>query len=286
MTSTEGLLLVDKPSGMTSHDVVAIARRALRTRRIGHTGTLDPFATGLLVLLVGRATRLAQYMQDEPKVYDATIQFGAETTTDDLTGDVTRVADFPAPEAVDDAIRSLTGRILQRPPDYSAKKVGGRRAYVAARSGAPVALESVSVVVEQWIVRDRSASCLDVTIRCGGGTYVRALARDLGRASGSAAHLTSLRRTRSGVFDVGAAVFVQDLADGKLPIFTSLRSVVRHLPAQSLSEVERRRVDHGNIVPAQVDAPIVALVDGDGSLIAIAERDGTTLRPRVVLHDG
>ena len=136
-TATDGLLLVDKGPGVTSHDVVALARRSLRTRRIGHTGTLDPFATGLLVLLVGRATRLARYVDDEPKVYDATISFGAETSTDDPTGEVTRIAAPPSAKDVDEAIDSLTGSILQRPPDYSAKKVAGKRAYTAARAGTP-----------------------------------------------------------------------------------------------------------------------------------------------------
>ena len=123
-TATDGLLLVDKGPGVTSHDVVALARRSLRTRRVGHTGTLDPFATGLLVLLVGRATRLARYVDDEPKVYDATISFGAETSTDDPTGEVTRIAAPPSAKDVDEAIDSLTGSILQRPPDYSAVEDG------------------------------------------------------------------------------------------------------------------------------------------------------------------
>src|SRR5690242_6132907 len=139
-TATEGVLLVDKPAGMTSHDVVAIARRALKTRRIGHTGTLDPFATGLLVLLVGRATRLAQFIDDEPKVYEATISFGEETTTDDLTGEKTRLADAPNDAAIDRGIEALTGSIEQRPPDYSAKKLAGRKAYAAARAAAPLEL--------------------------------------------------------------------------------------------------------------------------------------------------
>src|SRR5512142_3439574 len=134
----DGLLLVDKPAGMTSHDGVARARRALGTSRIGHAGTLDPFATGLLVLLVGKATRLLPYLDGEPKVYDATIRFGAETATDDCTGEVVREAPLPAAGAVDVAMQSLTGEIEQRPPAYSAKKVEGRRAYKAARRGEAV----------------------------------------------------------------------------------------------------------------------------------------------------
>lgn len=285
-TPTEGLLLVDKPSGMTSHDVVALARRALRTRRIGHTGTLDPFATGLLLLLVGRATRLAQFVADEPKVYEATIQFGSETSTDDLTGEVTRSAELPSTTAVDQAIAALTGSILQVPPAYSAKKVDGRRAYVAARAGSPLVLEPVPVVVHQWAVRDRSSSTLDVTIHCGGGTYIRALGRDLGRAAGSAAHLSALRRVQSGSFHVADAIAAEGLAAGSVPSLAPLRSAVAHLPMQSLGELDLRRVAHGNAITAQLDASLVALVDTDGALVAVAQRDGSSLHPRVVMHDG
>ena len=285
-TPTEGVLLVDKPAGMTSHDVVAIARRALHTRRIGHTGTLDPFATGLLVLLVGRATRLAQFVDDEPKVYEASIRFGSETTTDDVTGEVTRTAELPRAGVVDAAIASLTGTLLQRPPDFSAKKVAGQRAYAAARAGAPLTLEPVRVDVHDWTIRHRSAESLEVTISCGGGTYIRALARDLGRAAGSAAHLTALRRIRSGSFDVTRAVPAEALAHGGVPVLADTLTAVGHLPRQSLGEDDRRRVGNGNPIVAQVNAPLVALVDAEGDLVALAQRDDATLRPRVVLHDG
>src|SRR5688500_7160223 len=194
----EGVLLLDKAAGLTSHDAIAGARRALGVRRIGHLGTLDPFATGLLVLLVGRVTRLAPYIEGEPKVYDATIAFGSETDTDDLTGRPTATGPVPEPSAVETAIATLTGSIQQQPPDYSAKQVDGVRAYDAARHGAPLALPSVAVDVHGWEIRRwRAAAEVDVTITCGGGTYIRALARDLGRRAGSAAHLSSLRRIRS-----------------------------------------------------------------------------------------
>jgi tRNA pseudouridine55 synthase len=207
----EGLLLVDKPAGMTSHDVVLIVRRVYGEKSIGHLGTLDPFATGLLVLLLGRSTRLANFIETEPKVYEATIAFGAETDTDDSTGSVIRHAGVPSQDAVDTAIPGLTGLIEQVPPDYSAKSVDGVRAYDAARKGAALALPAVTVNVHEWKVRHRAADSMDVTITCGTGTYIRALARDLGRASGSAAHLTSLRRIRSGEFDVADAVSIENL---------------------------------------------------------------------------
>lgn len=284
-SATDGVLLVDKPSGVTSHDVVAVARRALGTRRVGHTGTLDPFATGLLVLLVGRGTRLAQYMAAEPKVYDATIAFGAETTTDDLTGAVTRVAALPNPDDVDRAIDSLTGSLRQTPPDYSAKQVAGRRAYAAARAGTPLELEPVAVFVDSWRIRGRTAAELDVTITCGGGTYVRALARDLGRAASSAAHLTALRRVRSGPFDVADAVSLDDLERRRGAALQPLRSAIPHLPTQVLGDDDLRRVRHGNAVSTAIDAPLAAVLDGEDNLVAIARTDDGMLRPCLVMHD-
>ena len=187
------MLLVDKPAGVTSHDVVARARRLLGVRRVGHLGTLDPFATGLLVLLVGRATRLAPYVDNEPKVYDATIRFGAETTTDDITGEPTREAPLPDPARLRPAMAALTGELDQLPPAFSAKRVGGQRAYAAARTGRPLELRPVRVRVDHWQLHQAEPGRAVVTITCSGGTYIRALARDLGRAVGSAAYLEALR---------------------------------------------------------------------------------------------
>ena len=214
----EGLLLVDKPAGITSHDVVLLVRRVYGERSIGHLGTLDPFATGLLILLIGRFTRLANFIETEPKVYEATIRFGSETDTDDCTGAVTRHAAIPSSEAIDDAVRALTGEISQVPPDYSAKSVDGQRAYDAARAGAALELEPVKVKVHSWSVRERRENEIDVAIECGTGTYIRALARDLGRLSGSAAHLANLRRTRSGVFSVSEASTVDQLKSSPPPL--------------------------------------------------------------------
>lgn len=222
---TSGLLLVDKPAGVTSHDAVDVARRAYGERSIGHLGTLDPFATGLLVLLFGRATRLATFIDNEPKGYDATITFGAETETDDVTGITVATAPLPERERVLAAVAQLTGEIEQTPPAYSAKKVGGRVAYDAARSGQPLALAPARVVVHRWTVRALTGDALQASITCGGGTYIRALARDLGRAAGSAAHLTALRRTRSGSFDVADATPLDALRSSPPPL-RRLRVVV------------------------------------------------------------
>jgi len=283
--ATDGVLLVDKPSGVTSHDVVAVARRALGIKRVGHTGTLDPFATGLLVLLVGRGTRLAQYVADEPKVYDATIVFGAETTTDDLTGEVTRDAALPDPHDVDRAIDSLTGPLRQTPPDYSAKQVAGRRAYAAARAGAPLDLEPVPVLVHSWRIRRRTAAELDVTITCGRGTYVRALARDLGRAASSAAHLTALRRLRSGPFDVADAVSLDELDVDRAAALRPLRLAIPQLPTHRLGDDDLKRIRHGNAIAARIDVPLAALLDAEENLVALARSDGGMLRPCLVMQD-
>src|SRR5438552_493292 len=174
----EGLLLVDKPAGMTSHDVVQHVRRIYGERSIGHLGTLDPFATGLLVLLLGRATRLATFIETEPKVYDAVIKFGEETDTDDATGTVIRSAMAPVKTAVRSAVETLTGRISQVPPAYSAKSVEGTRAYDAARRGEPLELPAVEVTVHGWEICELTDDTLTATITCSGGTYIRALARD------------------------------------------------------------------------------------------------------------
>jgi tRNA pseudouridine55 synthase len=207
----EGLLLVDKPAGITSHDVVLLVRRIYGERSIGHLGTLDPFATGLLLLLIGHATRLATFMVTEPKVYETTIRFGAETDTDDCTGAVVKTAGAPGDDAIRAAIPALTGDIMQVPPAYSAKSVDGTRAYDAAREGAPLDLPASRVNVSEWRIVEHRGNDLDVVITCGTGTYIRGLARDLGRATGSAAHLASLRRTRVGPFDVSEAATIEKL---------------------------------------------------------------------------
>jgi tRNA pseudouridine55 synthase len=221
--AAEGLLLIDKPSGVTSHDVVDACRRVYGERSIGHLGTLDPFATGLLVLLFGKATRLATFIDADPKVYEATVQFGAETDTDDVTGTPTRSGPVPPGDAIAEAIRaalpSFTGEIQQVPPAYSAKHVAGHggRAYVAARRGQPADLPASRVVVYGWQVRAVHDSVAEFTVTCGTGTYIRALARDLGRAVGSAAHLTALRRTQVGKFDIRDSHTLPEIAGSDAP---------------------------------------------------------------------
>ena len=286
---TDGLLLLDKPAGISSHDAVLAARRAVGEKRIGHAGTLDPFATGLLVLLTGRATRLLPYIPGEPKVYDATIAFGAETDTEDLLGTIVREAPPPSEDAVRAALPSLTGTITQVPPAYSAKRVDGQRAYEAARAGVALELKPVSITVHSWDVlawRDREC---DVRIVCGGGTYVRSLARDLARSIGSAAHLSALRRVAAGAFHVDAAQSVHALRDSP-PALRPPLDALPHLPHVALSESEVHRIRRGLDIDV-VHPPIsvtshVALVSAEhGGLVALGERIGERWQPRVVMHD-
>jgi tRNA pseudouridine55 synthase len=279
----DGVLLVDKPAGLTSHDAVTRVRHSLGVRRIGHAGTLDPFATGLLVMLVGRATRLLPYVHGEPKTYEATIAFGTETDTDDLTGVPTRQAPLPEPETIRPATIQLTGVIEQIPPAYSAKQVHGQRAYQSARRGAPLVLAPVKIEVLAWDVRDVTAARADVVITCSGGTYVRALARDLGRLVGSAAHLERLRRTRSGEFRVTDAVAPDGVTAADLrPALASLGAI----PVQRVDAEDARRLGAGRMVRATVTGPRAALIDDAGDVVAIAERADECWQPRVVLVDG
>ena len=281
-----GLLLVDKPAGITSHDVVAIVRRVVGSQRVGHTGTLDPFATGLLVVLIGRGTRLIPYIDGEPKVYDATIRLGAETDTDDATGETVRESDVPDDAAIADGIAQLTGVIDQTPPSYSAKKVGGTRAYAAARRGTALDLEPARITVHRWDVGSRDGAELRARITCSGGTYIRALARDLGRLTNSAAHLAALRRLQSGSFSVDDAYTLDQLRAGDFTM-RPLRAAIPSIPTRRIANADLVKVLHGNAINAngEWNAASVALIDDEETLVAIAAREGDELRPKLVLRD-
>lgn len=281
-TSTDALLLVDKPAGISSHDVVALARKALGTRKVGHGGTLDPFATGLLVLLAGRGTRLLQFVPSEPKIYEAVIRFGVQTDTDDSTGAPVYEAPPPRAEAVVAAIPTFTGALQQIPPAYSAKHVAGERAYALARRGEQPDLPAVPVLVASWDVLEQGTDFLRARIACGTGTYIRSLARDLGRAAGSAAHLETLRRVRVGPFDVTDADGVDALRAGVVRRH-DLGEALGDMPRQILTVDEVRRVRHGMSVPASVTGQRGALFDGHGDLVAVAARMGDAWHPDVVL---
>lgn len=289
--TTDGLLLVDKPAGVSSHDVVSVARRALGEKRIGHAGTLDPFATGLLVLCAGRATRLLPHLPGEPKVYEAVIRFGSETDTEDLHGSVVREAALPSREAVLAALPRFVGGLEQVPPAYSAKRVDGQRAYALARAGQEVALKPVRITVHRWEVLalrpspDGAVQEAGVRIACAGGTYVRSLARDLARAVGSAAHLVALRRVASGPFRVEDAVTLEALREGRVALRPAL-DALPGFPVQALSDEELVKIVRGIDVPARTEGPWGALVRDDRQvLVALAERRGDRWQPRVVMRE-
>jgi tRNA pseudouridine55 synthase len=291
----DGVLVVDKPAGLTSHDVVAAARRALRERRIGHTGTLDPMATGVLALACGRATRLVRFLTAADKDYDAEIRFGTTTDTYDATGtETSRSPVRPGREEVLRALASLTGDYLQMPPAYSAKKVGGRRAYEMARRDEPVELVPARVVVTRAELVDFDGETARVALTCSSGFYVRSFAHGLGKLAGGGACLTALRRTRSGEFTLADAVPLADLAGGApvLDRLVPLGSLLGALPAVTVTPDEHRRISHGQDVRRPMPGlagpgaePWVRLLDGEGRLLAVAtpEPAGDSLHPVVVL---
>jgi tRNA pseudouridine55 synthase len=298
MNCMDGVLLVDKPSGPTSHDIVARLRSVSGERNIGHTGTLDPLASGLLPLVLGRATRLAQFLTGHDKTYDALIRLGSFTDTDDAQGRVlSDSGGGPRPDdaALDAALAGWRGTFPQTPPRHSAKKVGGHKAYDLARQDQPVVLEPVSVTVRSLELVSRSGDDVRVTVTATAGFYVRALARDLGQALGCGAHLAALRRTRSGTFGIDQALPFADVE--RLG-----RDVARHLlsPADALGDLDAvtvtepglRRAIHGNPlspehlsgrwVPPGGAAP-VRVLDEAGVLVAVAYARGGALHPAVVL---
>jgi len=268
---------------VTSHDVVQQVRRALGTRAAGHTGTLDPFATGLLVVLVGKGTRVARFVEQQAKTYLATARLGVETETDDLTGRPleTWPGEAPEPEAIREALGGLVGTIMQVPPAFSAKRVAGERSHRIARRGGAVRHRPVEVTVEALEVLAIEGP--DVTFRAtvSPGTYVRALARDLGRILGVGGHLRSLRREAIGPLSVEDAVPLEAVAPGIEPL--PLARVLEHLPAAALDEEALMDISHGRPIaaPAGCQGPTV-LCRGD-DVVAVARAEDGWLRPQVVL---
>ncbi len=294
MSVPPGLLLVDKPVGPTSHDVVARVRRASGVRKVGHAGTLDPFASGLLLVLLGSATRLSEYLLNVDKSYRATARLGVETTTHDLQGEV--VEENPAwagltEGAVAATLESFRGTLHQLPPRYSSKKVGGEPAHRRVRRGEDVVLEPVEVRVHEISLLDFEPPLVRFHVRCSSGTYVRALARDLGRGLGVGAHLTELVRDAVGEFSLESAVPLDDLAD-RDSVERNLVSpalALSHLPAVSVPPGDAVRIRQGQLLPmtdpgVREGASVRILLDGN--LVAVGEVSGDLLRPRKVLSHG
>jgi tRNA pseudouridine55 synthase len=286
----DGLAIVDKPAGLTSHDVVARMRRITGTRRVGHAGTLDPMATGVLVLGVEKATRLLHHLTLTDKAYAATIRLGEATTTDDAEGEP--ISGAPTGTVTDDAVRAampaLTGDIDQVPSAVSAIKVAGRRAYARARGGEAVELAARPVTVRRFeatAFRRPGPDLLDVDVEveCSSGTYVRALARDLGAALGVGGHLTALRRTRVGPFTLAEARTLDELARLDEPVTMPLAAAVRAaLPAREVSADEARELSFGRTLPAAGIGGTYGAFAPDGTVVALLAERGDSARPVLV----
>ncbi len=309
----DGILIIDKPAGLTSHDVVARVRRILKEKRVGHTGTLDPFATGVLVVLIGRATRLAQFLSGALKEYEAVIRFGFATGTGDVTGQarpetraqnnsVEFAQDWDAAR-IEEALAGLRGEIEQVPPMYSAKKVKGRKLYELARRGEEIERAAVRVTVHQFealehdgaLLRHNSDGTCDLAARvlCSAGTYIRTLAESVGERLNVAAHLARLRRTRAGEFRLEQAHSLEELEElmksGEITrALLSTRAALSGLVSVHLTDEAARQARHGAPVSLKEnwhDGQLVQMCDGVGGLIAIGAYDAALqiLRPRVVL---
>ncbi|HJZ80945.1 MAG TPA: tRNA pseudouridine(55) synthase TruB [Pyrinomonadaceae bacterium] len=303
-----GALIIDKPAGLTSHDVVARVRRIIGERRVGHTGTLDPFATGVLVVLVGSATRLSQFLSGAEKEYEATIRFGYATDTGDVTGTVLEPA-FCAgaqslrPEDIESALASFRGEMEQTPPMFSAKKIGGQKLYEVARRGEQLERPKVPIIVSAFEpvagsdarlrVNTDATADFDVRVVCSAGTYVRTLAEDLGKRLGVGAHLVALRRTRAGNFRLNEAISLERLAElsslnSAGQTLVSPDNALAHLPAVELSAADARSIRHGIDIPsmnASTKTELVRLRDAGGTLLAVGAVDAArqVIHPKVVL---
>lgn len=303
----DGALIIDKPVDFTSHDVVARARRILRERRIGHTGTLDPFATGVLVLLLGKATRLAQFLSGADKEYEGVIRLGFSTDTGDRTGnklETTTQLTKPTAEEMTLALKDLIGPMDQVPPMYSAKKVAGKKLYELARRGEEVERKPVNVCIREFeaiksdgeLLKDNLDGTFDVKVRvvCTAGTYIRTLAEDFGKRLGAGAHLAELRRTRVGDFPISRSITLEQLQETLVEeaigtVLVSPSAALQTLPSVYLDDDDARRTRHGMEVRvsenAWADGEKVKMCDVAGELIAIGDYDVATqhLRPRVVI---
>ncbi|QTE30590.1 tRNA pseudouridine(55) synthase TruB [Pengzhenrongella sicca] len=299
-TAADGLVIVDKPAGWTSHDVVARMRGIAGTRKVGHAGTLDPMATGVLVLGIGRATKLLTYVVGADKEYTATIRLGVATNTDDAEGEVIATVDAAAVTrpAIDAGVAALTGPIEQVPSTVSAIKVDGQRAYARVRAGEQFELAARPVTIVSFTVHDVRAEELaddggtavdvDVTVVCTSGTYIRALARDLGTGLGVGGHLTALRRTRVGGYPIGLARTLDELEAHPdstplevLPLAAAARAT---FPVRELTADEATALSYGKRIDAGEPAPSdpIAAIAPDGTLAALLTADGPHARPVLV----
>ena len=285
-----GIVIVDKPAGMTSHDVVSRCRRIFGTRKVGHAGTLDPMATGVLVIGIERATKILGLLSDTSKSYAATIRLGRTTTTDDAEGDV--VHDVPATEVTDDAIgvgiAMLRGEIAQRPSAVSAIKVGGKRAYQLVREGQQVELAARTVQIDRFDVvairRTGPSVDIDVEVDCSSGTYIRALARDLGGNLAVGGHLTALRRTRVGGYRLDHARTIDALAERPSLSYSLDDACLLGFGRRDMTAAEAEDASHGRPLPAAGIEGIYAATDPGGRVLALLADTGALTRSVVVIR--
>ena len=300
----DGILIIDKPAGITSHDVVARVRRIVKMKRIGHTGTLDPFATGVMVILVGKATRLAQFLDKDAKEYEAVVQFGFETDTGDLTG--LRIADCGLRikenlqslnfDGIERVLENFRGEVEQTPPMYSAKKIAGKKLYELARKGIEIERKPVKVTIYKLEILNLKPETWNLKLKvvCSAGTYIRTLAQDIGRKLGVGAHLAELKRTRAGKFEISKAVTLEELekivaAEKLSEILISMNEAVSHLPEIKLSAEEINKTKNGiklRVESAEIaDNGFCRMTDKDANLIAVGFYDAAEkiVQPKLVL---
>ena len=279
---TDGFLVVDKSSGMTSHDVVAIARRSLKTKKVGHAGTLDPMATGVLVLGFGNGTRLLQYITEGSKSYDATVVLGASTITDDFEGALVTAASKDHIDSItDQAIRmeleAMQGKIMQRPSSVSAVKVAGERAYARVRAGEEFELPAREVTISQLDISEiRRAERIEIDIRvtCSAGTFIRAIARDCGDRLGIGGYLSALRRTQVAPFDLSQAISVEDLKSGEFEPLSIAEVAAQTFPQREVTLEERAELSFGRPLASNETEEITAAMAGKDLLALLQNRDG------------
>ena len=300
----DGILIIDKPAGITSHDVVARVRRILKTKRVGHTGTLDPFATGVMVILVGQATRLAQFLDKDEKEYEALVRFGFETDTGDLTGMGSaecgmrneEIGTILAATNWEEVFAGFRGEIMQTPPMYSAKKIDGQKLYELARKGEIVERKAVRVTISKLELVDPEKlrilhSAFRIRVACSAGTYIRTLAEDIGRKAGVGAHLAELRRTRAGKFGIEQSVTLETLEQvgDKHTVLIPMEEAVSHLTPFTLNADRVGKTKSGmstRVFEARfIAGQPIQMIDEGGKLIAVGAYDETenSVRPKVVL---
>lgn len=290
----DGVLNIDKPAGITSHDVVLRVRRLLREKRIGHTGTLDPLATGVLVLCLGKATRIARYLEAGEKEYEAVMRLGIVTDTLDAEGSILECRTYQAPtvEMVHTVLARFIGTIAQTPPAFSAIKVGGVASYTLARQGKAAPLKSRNVSIHTLDLLEYADPFISIRVRCSKGVYIRTLCSDIGEALGGGAHVTSLRRTRSGSFRIADSVTLEKLATAMTEsmgehLFLSIDEALHEVPLVTVNEPDSVKIVHGVRISNRegvfgIDQDLVRIHDHQGSLLALGSTLHGELRPVAV----